>query len=397
MHILRIHNRYLQRGGEDVSFESEVRLLRSAGHTVTTLEFNNTDIPEHASNVERLRLATTTVWSRQAQDRLATAIEAQRPNVAHFDNTFPLVSPSAYTTCRQHNVAVIQTLHNYRLLCPSATFYRDGRPCEDCLRKTPPWPGVMHACYRSSRAQTAVVVAMLTAHRSRRTWSRDIDRFIAPTEFVRSKFLEGGVPPERIIVKPNFVDVAPSPRRSDEGAFLFVGRLAPEKGIVTLVQAVRMLPSYVPVRIAGDGPLNGVVEVASTTVPNVFPLGALDHGSVFDELRRARALIMPSEWYETFGLTIIEAFAAGTPVIASRLGAMMELIDDGRTGLLFEAGNADDLAAKVRWAADHPAEMVLMGQNARQEYEAKYTPERNYDLLMAIYRDAIAHAASRNA
>lgn len=393
--ILRVHNRYRERGGEDVAFEAEAGLLAERGHPVEVLEFFNDDIVERQSMVGAARLALTTIWSRGARDRIRTTIEAFQPDVVHFDNTFPLVSPAAYAVVRESGAAVVQTLHNYRLMCPSATFFRDGHICEDCLGRTPPLPGVIHGCYRQSRMQTAVVAAMLTTHRLRRTWSHDVDRYIVPTHFAKQKFLEAGFPVERLMVKPHFLPADPGGMSSRTSAILVVGRLADYKGTPLLPEAWRLLDGDLPLRIIGDGPLAHVIEQHAAHDPRLSYLGRQPRDVVLSEMRSALALLVPSVLYETFGLIIAEAFACGTPVITSALGAMAELVEDGKTGLHFRSGDASDLIAKVRWAADHPEEMRHMGNNGRKVYEEKYTSGRNYSMLIDVYDQAIEHGADR--
>lgn len=390
--VLRVHNRYQECGGEDVAYEAETALLAAHGHDVDTLEFSNDDIADQRSVVDSARLALTTVWSRAGRDRIREAIHAFQPDVVHFDNTFPLVSPAAYAVGRSAGVAVVQSLHNYRLLCPSATFFRDGHLCEDCMGKTPPLPAVIHGCYRQSKTQSAVVAAMLTTHRLRHTWSRDVDRYIALTQFSKQKFLAGGLPAERIAVKPHFLDPDPGEPMAKSDSMLFVGRLADYKGVMVLPLAWNLLENDMGLRIAGDGPLANALGHYAERDPRIRLLGRQTKHEVMAEMKTARAVIVPSLLYETFGLIIVEAFACDTPVIASRLGAMAELIDHGRTGLLFTPGQPDDLAAKVRWAVEHPEEMDEMGVNARNEYEAKYTAERNYPLLIDVYQQAIDHS-----
>ncbi|BCL60060.1 hypothetical protein DGMP_07530 [Desulfomarina profundi] len=219
------------------------------------------------------------------------------------------------------------------------------------------------------------------------TWQNKVDRFIALTQFARQKFIEAGFPGEKIIVKPNFCEV-PGVRDQTPGmkhGALFVGRLGREKGIATLLAAWKML--NVPLRIAGDGPLAYLGTEHRS--PSIIFLGRLTSEQVYHEMSQAAFLVMPSEWYETFGLVIIEAYAHGTPVVVSKLGAMAEIIEDGVTGLHFEPGNPHHLAEKVQWMHDHPEECRQMGQNARQVYEEKYTPEKNYEMLMDVYHQAI--------
>jgi glycosyltransferase involved in cell wall biosynthesis len=391
MRILRVHNRYRQPGGEDVSFASEVELLREKGHDVDTLEVTNDTITLDRSPLSMARLAASTVWSRSGRTLVSDAVAAHRPQVVHFDNTFPLLSPAAYGVARRSGVAVVQTLHNYRLICPGATLFRAGSPCQDCVGRPVALPGVVHGCYRDSVAETATVAAMLASHRVRRTWSRDVDRYIALTDFARALFVAGGLPADRIRVKPNFARAAPPPAGASErrDVFLFAGRLSPEKGIETLLDAATELPAGYELHVAGDGPLSARLAHARLAGLPVVALGRLEHGAVIDAMRHARALVFPSVWYEGCPMTLLEAFACGLPVIASRLGAMAELISHGENGLLFAPGDAADLRDTLRWAADNPAAISAMSRCARRTYECLYSPERNYGLLMGIYDEAV--------
>ena len=387
MKVLLVHNRYQHPGGEDVVFAAEVELLTRAGHRVIQYVRWNEEIATRGW-LGRARLAASTLWARDSYHAVRDLVRRECPDVAHFHNTFPLVSPAAYYACREGGVPVVQTLHNYRLLCPAATFLRNGRPCELCLGRGVPWPGVLHRCYRRSRAASAVVAAMLVYHRSRRTWSDQVNCYIALTEFSRQKFVQGGLPADRTIAKPNFVYPDPGPRRTEGRYALFVGRLSAEKGLTTLLEAWKRVPVPVPLVLAGDGPERARLEAAASDVGSVRFLGRLSREAVIAAMHQASFLVFPAECYENFPLAIAEAFACGVPVIATRLGAMAEIVADGRTGLHFAAGDPDDLAAKVVWALSHPHEMEAMGRAARAEYEAKYTSERNYEMLMEIYERA---------
>jgi glycosyltransferase involved in cell wall biosynthesis len=280
-------------------------------------------------------------------------------------------------------VPVVQTLHNFRLMCLNGLFLREGRVCEDCQGRLP-WRGVVRKCYRGSGAASAALARMLTLHRGLGTYRHKVARYIALNDFCRNKFIEGGLPAEHIVVKPNFVDFA-APAALPRQGFLFVGRLAREKGVQTLAGAAVLLPDA-SVRVAGDGPESALLD----GVNGITRLGSLPGEAVRQEMNRAMALVIPSIWYETFGLVVIEAFATDLPVIASRIGALAVLVRDGETGLLFEPGNPQDLATKMAWALAHPEAMASMGRKARAQYEAEFTAERNYAQLMAIYADAIS-------
>lgn len=390
MRILVAHNYYRFRGGEATVFESEVALLKAHGHEVLTFTRDNQHIV--VNNVgQTLRLLRTTLSSPETARELPRIIEAFRPDVAHFHNTLPLISPVVYRLCQQHGVPVVQTLHNYRLMCPVSTFYRDGELCELCSGKRVPWPAVRYHCYRDSTVQSVVISTMLATHWAVGTWQRRVDLYVALTEFARQKHIDGGLPADRIVVKPNFVDGDLPPRDPDTpgGFCLFVGRLSTEKGIRTLLDAWAQIDD-IPIYVVGTGPLaEEVAHHPAVTGGNVTVLGRIDREHVLAFMREARLLVFPSEWYEGFPLTVLEAYASGLPVLAANRGAAGELVVDGETGFLFEPGNADDLIARVREAWPQHERLQAMGRNARAVFEASYTPEKNYAMLMDVYRKAI--------
>jgi glycosyltransferase involved in cell wall biosynthesis len=392
MRILTIHNSYQQTGGEDTVFVAEASLLRQYGHEVVEYHQDNGRI----CTLSRHRVAMQTIWSQPAYTELRQLVRDVQPDVTHVHNTFVLISPSAYYASKGAGVPVVQTLHNYRLLCPAATLFRNGRVCEECLGITPPWPAVLHACYRHSHAQSAVTTTMLTFHRWLKTWQERVDLYIALTEFARRKFIRGGLPADKIVVKPNFVFPDPGKREGAGNYALYVGRLSAEKGVHTLLKAWGQLRG-ISLRVAGDGPLleEATMMVRRHGLKDITLMGRVPPRDVLASMKGAKLLIFPSEWYEGLPMTLIEAFACGLPVIASRLGAMAEMVDEGHTGLLFRPGDPEDLAAKVRWAVEHPEAMDLMGAHARHVYEEKYTSDLNYHMLINIYRTAISAAQLR--
>lgn len=389
MKCVLVHGYYQQRGGEDEVFEAEAGLLRAHGHRVTEFTAAN----EEMVALGAAKRAAVTVWNRRTHERLARLLREVRPDVVHFHNTFPLVSPSAYYTAAGEGIPVVQTLHNYRLLCPNGLFFRDGGVCEDCLGKPIPWPGVVHACYRDSVAASAVTAGMLTAHRLAGTWTRKVDLYIALTDFARRKFVAGGLPRDRIFLKPNFVP-DPGPARGPREDFaLFVGRLTPEKGVRTMLRAWRRLRD-VPLRIVGTGPLSDEVAAAIAdreAYPHVQMCGFQRQDEVLRMMKRARFLVFPSEWYEGAPRVVLEAFACGLPVIGARMGALAELVEEGRTGWAFEPGHPDDLVRCVTRALATDG-LVEMGKNARRDYEVKYDPGSNHTRLLELYRMAGARA-----
>lgn len=390
MKILLAHNTYQQPGGEDVVFESEKRLLERAGHDVVPYVRSNQELG-NATGLHRIAMVPRMVWSADSRRDFAAVLDEERPDIVHIHNTFMVISPSIYSACRERRIPVVQTLHNFRLLCPASNFYRDGTVCEDCvdhglLRS------VRHGCYRSSRGATAGVALMIAVHRKLHTWRESVTRFIALTEFAKQKFVAAGFPSSRLVVKPNFVDPDPSERVSAGDYAVYMGRLAQEKGLSVLLDAWRQIRGRYPLQIVGDGPERAALEaqVRTLQLPGITFRGHLSREDAMASVKNARFVVVPSTWYETFGMCIAEAFACGTPVLCSRLGAMQEIVTDHGDGLHFTAGDAQDLADKVEWAWRHPEKLAKMGRAGRRKYEADYTAEKNYSLLMRIYEQTVA-------
>ena len=391
MRILMIHNLYRRAGGEDVVVASEERLLLSRGHEVRSFRRSNADM----RTLQWLGMGVGALWNPFARRQLRRVMREFRPHVAHFHNFFPMISPAGYYAARAERVPVVQTLHNYRLMCLNSFLYRDDAPCEACIGKRVPYPGVRHGCYRESRALSAVVAAMLALHHALGTWSRRIDRYIALTEFARKTFVAAGLPEEKISVKPNFLDPAPSPVSSNGTGFaLFVGRLSPEKGVRTLLEGWALVDPRHRLRIVGDGPLSDLVQETEARASNVEWLRWKSRDEVQQLMREASLLIFPSQWYEGFPMVIVEALAAGLPTLASDIGGLPSLIEGSKASFLFRTGDAADLAHKAGVLLSDRQILEQTGQHARAAFEAKYTAEKNYEALMSIYEDAILASSS---
>jgi len=392
--ILIIHNYYLQAGGESTVFEAEKRLLLKHGHHVDTFTVSN-------SSLERMRPAAqllNALWNFDAYREVRALIRDVRPDIVHFHNTFPLLSPSVYYAVQAEGVPVVQTVHNYRMLCVNGLLFRGGHVCEDCIGKLP-WRGVLHRCYRSSTRYSLAVALLLAVHRMLRTWQTKVDAYIALTEFALRQLVRGGLPESRIHLKPNFTqETAHESRVTDRNHVLFVGRLAEEKGIGTLLDAWRELAD-IPLVIIGDGPQRSLVEayIASAGTAAVTYHGAQPHEEVLKMMRQARLLVFPSQWYEGFPMTLIEAFASSVPVVAPNLGAMASIIQDEVNGLHFSPGDIRDLARQVRWAWEHPEKLQKMSEEAYRISVEKYSAEQNYQQLMLIYRKAAARRKAEDA
>jgi glycosyltransferase involved in cell wall biosynthesis len=385
MNVLAIHNRYREPGGEDRVFDLETSLLERHGHRVIRYVLDNGAI----SAMNALTVAARTVWSIPAYRHVTRLIGTHRVDLVHVHNTLPLASPSVHHAASAAGVPVVQTLHNYRLLCPNGVLVRGERPCVSCVGAIPV-AAVRHACYRNSRAASAAVSGMLLIHRAMGTWERHVAAYIAPTEFVRRMFVAGGWTSDRIHVKPHFVDPDPGVGAGRGGYALYAGRLSPEKGLTTLLEGWARLRAKVPLIIAGDGPMRPAVEAAAKRLNTITFLGRQDRVRVQELMAECALLVFPSIFYETFGQVVIEAFATGTPVLTTAGGAAAELISPGRTGALVRPGDADDLACTIERLFADSATLADMRSPARAAFEAQFTAAANYTRLMEIYRAASA-------
>ncbi len=380
MRVLIVHNHYQIRGGEDAVVEHEAAALAGADCTVETLAFHNDDI---RTPIDRLRTAFEAPHAPRGIARVVEAVRRFRPDVVHAHNTFPLISPAVHGAVRALGPVTVQTLHNFRLACAGAMLMRDGAPCETCLTGSS-YAAVRHGCYRGSRLGTLAVARMIDRHRRTGTWTRDVDAFVALTEFARGRFVAAGLPAHRIFVKPNGLPDPGPPDAGPRDGILFAGRLSPEKGVEILKQAAARLAA--PVDVAGEGPLRERLEGAQ----GLTLLGALPRGAMRTRIGRAAALVVPSLWYEGLPMVVAEAFAAGTPVIASRIGALAHLVEDGVTGLLVAPGDPAALAEAIERLRTRPEEARRMGAAARAAYLRDWTEEATTAALLTIYRTALA-------
>ena len=380
--ILIIHNRYLQYGGEDSVVASEIDLLKSHGHEVRIYTRDNQEVGQ----MGKLGLFISSVWSRKTQYDLLQLISEFGPDIIHVHNTLPLISPVVYWVASEMKVPIVQTIHNFRLACLQAMFLRDGEVCEDCLGKIP-WRGVMHKCYRDSFSASLVSAISLQVHRAIGTYRNKVGGYIALNNFCRNKLVEMGLTEDRIFIKPNFVSMSATGKTASgiTGNPLFVGRLSKDKGVEILAGAMKVFPE-VMFDVVGVGPdahvFNGLT--------NVILKGNLPLDEVYALMRAAPFLIMPSIWYENMPRTLVESYGCGTPVIASRIGALAELVENEKSGLLFAPGSCDDLCRAVKWAINHADEMREMGVYARDIYNQKYTEEQNYTMMLDIYEHVIS-------
>lgn len=386
MKILVAHNRYQQAGGEDSVVAEEVRMLQQRGHFIHQYSVDNDDI---IGAWRKTITAARSFYSRLTFREMSNLLRSFQPDILHVHNFFPNISPAIVFAANKYRVPVVQTLHNYRLLCASATLFRDGHPCEACLVNHSFLPGVMHACYRGSRAGSAVVGASAFVHAALGTWSNRIDRYIALTQFAARKFGQDRIPVAKIRIKPNFVPDR-GHGRGKGGFALYVGRLSAEKGITTILAADDLGNLPIPVHIVGDGPLRVDVERACARPGSqLIYLGRMPSSQVFEQMQTAVVLLVPSLCYEGFPMAIVEAFSFGLPVIASRIGGLPEIVHEGDSGLLFEPGDPSALLEVLRTFVSDTSRIESMREAARKQFNGHYTEQQNYEILMEIYREVL--------
>ena len=385
VNILLLHTKYREPGGEDRVFDHERALLLEQGEQVSVvLESNRDDV-----NTRRPVWLKHSLWSRPVATRIGEIIRRDRPDVAHIHNTFFRLSPVVYHTLGTAGIPIVQTLHNYRWICPAGTLYRDGGGCEECIGKKVPFPAVVHACYRNSLVASAGLVAIVGAHNILNTLLTHVDLFISPSHFLRARYIEAGFPADRIVVKPHAVPNPGGMRGQCEGPALFVGRLSEEKGVRILFSAWRQMHD-IPLLVAGDGPLRGFAGkmIRDYGMRNVRLLGQQTPAEMVSLIKSCSMLVAPSAVPESFGLAIIEAFSAGVPVICAGHGAAVELVKDGHSGLHCHPRDPADLAAKVRLLFRDQAERLRLGKNGYQQFLEHYSLESNYRKLTAVYATA---------
>ncbi|HUV03479.1 MAG TPA: glycosyltransferase family 4 protein [Armatimonadota bacterium] len=394
-------------GAETVMFE-ELKMLEANGHTVIPFAMQRADnLPSpyskyfvsqvdynesgRSSARSLLRSAVNIIYSTEAARKIWDLVREVRPDIAHLHNIYHQLSPSICVALRREGVPMVMTLHDVKLLCPDYLFLRNGAICELCGGGKF-YNAVRYKCVKGSRAKSMICCIEMYVHKLFKLYDRNIDIFIAPSEFLRNKLLEyGRLPAEQIVHIPNAIDLdAYTPSYSNQGYCLFVGRLASYKGIMTLMRAMSG-NRHVQLRVVGDGDARQQAEEFKKlhSLDNVT-FGGFQTGEVLRSIVQGAAfMIVPSECYENCPMTVLEAFATGKPVIGSRLGGIPDIIDDGVNGLLFEPGNADDLAEKISYLAGQPKLLVGMGKAARAKVEKKYSPQEHLESLLCVYEKVI--------
>jgi glycosyltransferase involved in cell wall biosynthesis len=389
MRILFLHNRYIYRGGEDESREQEISMLRSRGEEVIEYVLDNAEL----SSANLITVGLESIWNTSQFHKVKQLLRSEKPDIMKVDNFFPRLSPSIFSAAKEMGTPTALSVRNYRLICPSANLFRDGHVCTTCVGSKLALAAIQHRCYRKSYLQSTAVVASNAYSHLRGVWTNSVDRFIAVSNFVKQQLVAGGFPEDRILVKPNFI--SDSGVGDGSGGYgLYVGRLTEEKGVRSLLTAWRDIPQSVCLKIIGDGPLESVVREASQKDSRIEFLGRKSLSDVCEYLGRAAFLIFPSEWYEPFGRTVVEAYSKGTPVIAASTPPMRAMVEDGVTGLLFNPGDSKQLASVVNNLLIDTERLKLLRAKARERYLTTYTEEQNYQQLIDIFRQCIlAHTS----
>lgn len=392
LRVLVGHNEYRTRSGEAAVVKQEVELLNRAGHYVVEYYLSNDELK--LRNLPRAVLES--FWNGRAYAKVRQLVRRNGVQVCHFHNTFPLMSPSVYYAARAEGAAVVQTLHNYRLVCPSAVMYRKGGPCSLCVGKTVAWPGIWRGCYRGSRLVTAWVAWVVGIHRKLGTYERAVDIYVALSEESKKWYSAGGLPAERIVVRPNCLAGPMMPGNGEGGYVVYGGRLSPEKGVGTLVRAWSEYRPLLSLKIVGDGPLREFVKGAAQRTVGIEYVGWLSREALRELVGGAALMVVPSEWYEPCPMSVLEAFSVGTPVLASAIGGLKEMISHGRTGLLFQPGNAKELAEWVDWGARNRDRLRAMRVAAVREAERRCSADSALGSLLKVYELAVARVVGRS-
>ncbi|PGY12668.1 glycosyltransferase family 4 protein [Bacillus sp. AFS031507] len=388
MKVLFVHNYYKKSGGEDKVVEEEINLLQDHGVEVVKYFISNDEIDTEGLR-NKISLGINTIWSRNQYFKIKEILINEKPDVAHFHNTFPLLSPSVYYACKELGVPVVQTLHNYRLACPGALFLRDGNICEECISGSL-FNSIKHGCYRNSRIQTIPLTAMLATHRFLDTWNKRVDKYIVLTDFAKDKFSQIGLDSSKIVVKPNFIRQLSwnFTLENNYDRIVFVGRISKEKGLQLLLEAWSNIETNVKLEIIGDGPLKEELEGKFGYLHNVKFLGRLNSNEVLEHMHKAKFLVVPSLWYEGFPMTIVESYSVNTPVISSNIGSLKEVVIDEVTGFHFENNNIRDLERVLKKALLYSKHSELQN-NVKMQFEENYTSTKNYNMLIKIYEEVI--------
>jgi glycosyltransferase involved in cell wall biosynthesis len=388
MKILICHNYYNSKSGEDIVIGEDIRILKERQIEVIEYTRSNRDI-ENYNIFQKTRFIAGTVYSKKSVRDIGEIIQEVRPDVALVQNVFPLISPSIYYALHTRQIPIVQLVYNYRLICPNAVLYTEGKICERCIHGNYTH-AIVHKCFRNSYALSALYSVTLAAHRHTGNLSKLITAYITPDQFLKNKLVEGGFPDDRIFPVLNPFDVTQyAPSFTHKNYFVYFGRIVHEKGIFTLLGAMKALPNT-RLMVVGDGDayMDAKEFVLKEQLSNVQFTGPKYGASLLEILRDAIAVIVPTLWYDNSPMVIHQAFALGKPVIASDIDGIPEIVTNNETGLLFTPGDSMQLAEKIRLLEKDNNLLSRLSINARNKAETEFTSQHRYDGLMSVIQFA---------
>ena len=381
MKVLIVHNFYKIRAGEYSVLKNEIKLLKDNGNEVITFYKDNKNIKSFYSKVIYfLRI----VYSKNIFKEFDYYLKQNKPDVIHVHNFFPIMTPAIFFAAQKNNIPIVHTLHNYRLICPTSTLMHNNRIYEKSIINGS-FSTIIDKVYRNSYLGTFALARMISYHKKYNTWDTQVDKFIALTNFSKSKFIEANFLIDKIEIKSNFVFDMYDPESDKKEYALFIGRISEEKGIRCLIKAWEKI-DYKLI-IVGTGPLENFVKRQLNE--NIIFLGKQNKEEIRVLMNAASFLIIPSIWYEGFPMVILEAYSAGLPVLGSRIGSIEEVVLDNITGLHFKPNDSRDIVKKVNRIIKDRELLKKISKNSRKEYLEKYTPSKNYDILINIYNSVI--------
>lgn len=404
MKVVMAHNWYFVGGGADRVFFETAKLLEEHGHKVIPFSMKNSrnydspykeyfvneiDYSRIKLSFGNLKTALKMIYSFEARKKIDALIPKTKPDIAHLHNIYGRITPSIIYALKKYNIPIVMTLHDYKLICPSYHMTYNNKPCEDC-KGNKYYKAIIKRCHKDSFLASSVYALETYLYSFLKTYIKHVDFLIAPSNFLKNKLIEFGIPGKKIIYIPNFVNINCDFSSSSAGNyFLYSGKLSPVKGLCTLLRAVKDLKKY-DLYIAGDGELRRELQdfARKNDLNNVRFLGHLGSQEMHRILKGAKFMILPSESYENAPLAVLEAFAMGKPVIGSNIGGIPEMVIDGETGLLFEPGNHEDLKEKIDYLLNNALKIVEMGKKARQKVEVGYNSALHYQRLMDVYQRA---------
>ena len=390
MKVCLVHNEYGALSGEEVVVNATADLLRERGHTVVPLMRSSAEIPR--MRLGKVRAFLSGIYNPASRRAMRKILADQRPDVVHVHNVFPLISPSILPECKKASVPVVMTVHNYRLVCPTGLHMIGGTVCEKCRHGKEFWCAIKN-CTGSFAKSLGYSIRNYVA-RKRRFFLDNVDVFVVLSEFQRQRFIQDGIDAARIAVVPNMVGVDNDGMPGLNGEFVgYIGRVSPEKDVGSLMAAAAECEN-IPFKAAGS--YQAMEHLPKQAPPNFEFLGHLDRKEVAAFYNSARMIVLPSVWFETFGIAIVDAMMHSKPVVCSRIGALPHIVDDGKTGLLFEPGNAEDMAEKIKYLWDRPDLCHQMGEAARRKAEREYSRDKYYERLMGVYHKAIGSEPLEN-